>query len=153
MSWPLRAAVLLVALLALAGSTGCSGHTSDENAYVDQLNKVQSDFASSVAKALSPAPSRMNAKALAIQRLGSLETATDKLVAGLKAVDPPAKVKSLHHELIGELERFQVQVKKAVVSLTSVEPTDAQAQVATAALQFGPTIRKTISAINDKLQE
>jgi hypothetical protein len=151
-----RAAVLLVAVLALAGVTGCFGGNSDENAYVDQVNKVHNDFASSVAKALSSAPSQLNGKAEAIQDLGGLETAIDKLIADLKAVDPPAKVESLHHELISEMQQFHVQVKKAVASLTSSDPqviVAAQAQVATEAGQFGTTIRKTISGINDKLQE
>jgi hypothetical protein len=147
-----RAVVLLVAVLSLVGAGGCGGSNSDESAYLDQLSKVQNDFASSVAKALSSAPSQSNAKAQAIQRLGSLETETGKLVADLKAVDPPAKVKSLHHELISEMERFQAQVKKAAVSLTSVEPTDAEARIATAAGQFGPNISKTIAGINDKLK-
>jgi hypothetical protein len=153
---PLRSAVLLVAVLALAGATGCSGSNSDENAYVDQLNKVQNDFASSVAKALSSEPSQLDGKAQAIQSLGGLETAMDKLIADLKVVDPPSKVESLHHELISEMQRFHVHVQDAVASLTSSDPqviVDAQAQVATEAGQFGTTIRKTISGINDKLQE
>jgi hypothetical protein len=152
----LRAAVLLVAVLALAGATGCFGSNSDENAYVDQLNKVQNDFASSTAEALSSAPSQLNGKAQAIQSLGNFETAIDKLIADLKAVDPPAKVESLHHELISKMQRFHVHVKEAVASLTSPDPqviVAAQAQVATEALQLRTTIRKTISGINDKLQE
>jgi hypothetical protein len=152
----LRAAVLLVAVLALAGATGCGGSNSDENAYVDQLNKVQNDFASSVAKALSSEPSRLDAKAHAIQSFDSLETAIDKLIVDLKAVDPPAKVESLHNELLSEMQQFQVQVKKAAASLSSSDPEAilaAQAQFATEAGQLGTKIRKTISGINDKLKE
>ena len=152
----LRAVVLIVAVLALAGATGCFGSNGDENAYADQLNKVQNDFASSVAKALSSEPSQLDFKAETIQSLGSLETAIDKLLADLKTVDPPAKVESLHHELINETQQFQVRVKEAVASLTSSEPqviVAAQAQVATEAVQFGTTLRKAISRINDKLQE
>jgi hypothetical protein len=152
----LRAAVLVVAVLALAGATGCFGSNSDENAYVDQLNKVQNDFASSLAKAQSSAPSRLNAKAQAIQNFDTLETAIDKLIADLKAVDPPAKVESLHNELISEMQQFQVQVKKGAASLTTSDGPGFQAalaQFATEAGQFGTKISKTISGINDKLQE
>ena len=152
----LRAAVVLIAVLALAGATGCGRSNSDEYAYVDQLNKVQNDFASSVAKALSSEPSQLNGKAQAIQSLGSVETAIGKLIADLKALDPPAKVESLHNELIKEMQQFQVHVEEAVASLTSSDPQvilAAQAQVATEAGQFGTTLRKTISGIDDKLQE
>ena len=152
----LRAAVLLVAVLALAGATGCFGSNSDENAYVDQLNKVQNLFASSLAKAQSSAPSRLDAKAQAIQNFDRLETAIDKLIADLKAVDAPANVESLHNELIGEMQEVQVQVKKGAASLTVSDGPGFQAalaQFATEAGQFVTTIRKTISGINDKLQE
>jgi hypothetical protein len=167
----LRAAVLLVAILALAGATGCFGSNSDENAYVDQLSKVQNDFASSVAKAKvqnnsassvakaqaqGSAPSGLNAKAQAIQNFDTLEKANDKLIADLKAVDPPAKVESLHNGLISEMQQFQVHVKKAAASFTASDgPTieAALAQFTTELGQFGTKISKTITGINDKLQE
>jgi hypothetical protein len=138
----------------LAGATGCGGSNFDENAYVDQLNKVQDDLASRAAKL--QAPSGLDAKAQAIQTFDSLETANDKLIADLKAVDPPEKVASLHKELISEMQRFQVQVKKSAASLTASDGPAieaALAQFATEARQSGTKISKTISGINDKLQQ
>jgi hypothetical protein len=167
----LRAAILFVAVLALAGATGCFGSNGDENAYVDQLSKVQNDFASSVAKAKVQndsassvakahaqgiAPSGLNAKAQAIQNFDTLEKANDKLIADLEAVDPPAKVESLHGLLIFEMQQFQVQVKEAAASFTASDgPTieAALAQFPTELGQFGTKISKTISRIKDKLQK
>ena len=167
----LRAAVVLVAVLVLVGATGCFGSNSDENAYVDQLSKVQNDFASSVAKAKvqndsarsvakaqaqGTAPSGLNAKAQAIHNFDTLEKTNDKLIADLKAVDPPAKVESLHGLLIFQIQEFQVQVEKAAASFTASDgPTieAALAQFTTDLGQFGTTISKTISGINDKLQK
>jgi hypothetical protein len=170
MSRLLRAAVLLVAVLALAGATGCFLSNTDENAYVDQFNTVQNDFASNLAQAKaanrfargvakaqgSGESSELNVKAEAIQNFDTLEKANDKVIANLKAVDPPAKVESLHKELLSEMQQFQVQVKNRAASLTTSDGSTfeaALAQFATELGQSGTKIRKTIAGINDKLQE
>ena len=61
----------------------------------------------------------MDAKAQAILSFDGLEKANDKLIADLKAIDPPEEVESLHKQLLSEMQQFQVQVKDAAASLTA----------------------------------
>jgi membrane-bound lytic murein transglycosylase B len=150
----MRSAVLCLTALALV-ATGCGSDTKKNNDYVDAVNKAQTAFADNVKKVGSSAPLGGDAAAAAKQTFSDLSAAIDKVIADLKAVEPPDEVKDLHNQLISELREFGTQVADAGRSLTSSDPqaiATAQSKFATSASSLGTRISKTISDINAKLQ-
>ena len=116
-----RALVLCAAALGLVAGVGCGSDTKEANDYVSAINKAQTDFADSVQKIGSSAAGG-TPEEKAKNTFGRLERAIDGVVADLKAVDPPDKVKDLHSELVAELSQFKAQVKAAGDSLSSGDP-------------------------------
>jgi hypothetical protein len=151
-----RARTVVVCLAALAlVAAGCGSDTKSSNDYVSAVNKVQTDFANNVQKVGSSTPSGSDPAAAAKQTFANLETAINKAIADLKAVNAPDKVKSEHNELISELEKFKSQVSKAGDSLSSKDPQailKAQSEFAKSASTLGTQISQTIDSINKKLQ-
>jgi hypothetical protein len=146
----LRLTLLLATVLALVAATGCGSDTKSSNDYVTALNKVQTDFAASVSKT-----SAAGSGTQAADVFTNLSTAIDKLIADLKGVEPPDKVKDLHNELISEMTQFKSQVEAAGASLKSGDAQKivaAQTKFATEASQLGTKIGQTIDGINKKLQ-
>ena len=146
----LRAALVLTAVLALVAAAGCGSDTKSSNDYVNALNKVQTDFADSVSKT-----SAAGSGGKAADVFTNLSTAIDKLIADLKGVEPPDKVKDLHNELISEMTQFKSQVEAAGASLKSGDAAKivaAQTKFATEASALGTKIGQTIDGINKKLQ-
>jgi hypothetical protein len=142
------------AALSLVVAAGCGGSSTSSNDYVTALNKAQTDFAASVRKVGSSSAGG-NPTASAKKTFSDLSAATDKVVADLKAVEPPDKVKDLHQQLISEMTQFRAQVKAAGDSLTSNDPNailSAQSKFASSASSLGARISKTIGDINAKLQ-
>jgi hypothetical protein len=155
MSRLLRAVLVAAAALALVAASGCGGDTKSNNEYVDAINKVQTDFADSVGKTTS-APSGGDPQAAAKTTFANLKTAIDKVIADLKGVKPPDKVKTLHNELISEMQQFNTGIQKAGAALDSKDPQkilSAQTEFATGASTLGTKISQTIANINKKLQE
>lgn len=150
-----RAATICCAALSLIAATGCGGDTASKNDYVEAINKAQTDFASNVQKVGTSSSAGSDPAAAAKQTFASLGTAIDKVVADLKAVDPPDDVKDLHNELVSEMQEFKSQVDGAAKSLDSGDATavlKAQSKFAQSASTLGTRISKTISDINTKLQ-
>jgi hypothetical protein len=156
MKSPVRTAILCLAALLLVAGAGCGGSdTGSTNEYVSAVNKVQTDFANNVQKVGSSTPSGSDATAGAKQTFADLQTAIGKAVSDLKSVQAPDKVKSLHNDLISELEQFKSQVTEAGNSLNSKDPqaiTKAQSKFAASASTLGTRISQTINEINKKLQ-
>jgi hypothetical protein len=101
------------------------------------------------------APAGTDPAKAAQETFTNLKTAIDKVIADLKNVQPPDKVKSLHSDLISEMTQFDNDVKAAGNSLSSKDPkaiATAQTKFATAASALGTRISQTISQINQKLQ-
>jgi hypothetical protein len=148
-----RAAVVCLAALLLVA--GCGSDTKSSNDYVSAVNKVQTDFANNVQKVGSSAPSGSDPAIAAKKTFADLETAIDKVIADLKAVEAPDKVKDLHNQLISEMDQFKSQVSEAGDSLSSKNPqtiVQAQTKFATAASTLGTKISATIDQINKTLQ-
>ena len=153
----LRAAVICAASLSLVAAAGCGGSdTQSSNDYVAALNKVQTDLVANVQKVGStPSGGSSDPVASAKQTFSKLESAIKQGVTDLKGVQAPDKVKSLHNELIAEVQQFGDQVKAAGDSLNSKDPTaivTAQTKFATSATTLQTKISRTIDAINKKLQ-
>src|SRR5215212_3140886 len=152
----LRAAVICAAALSLVVAAGCGGDTKSSNDYVSAINKVQTDFAADVQKVGSSSSAGSDPAAAAKKTFTDLKTAIDKVIADLKGIEAPDKVKDLHNQLIAEINDFQDQVKAAGDSLNSKDPqaiVSAQSKFATSASSLGTRISKTISDINTKLQD
>jgi hypothetical protein len=152
----LRAAVAFAAVLSLVVAAGCGGSSTSSDDYVSALNKAQADFASNVKKVgSSSSQAGSDPTANAKKTFSDLSAATDKVIADLKAVQAPDKVKALHNQLISEMSEFGAQVKAAGNSLDSKDPKtilSAQSKFATSASSLGARISKTIGDINAKLQ-
>jgi len=150
-----RVAVICAAAISLVAAGGCGSDTKSSNSYVDAINKAQTEFVDNVQKAGSGASTSSDPTQRAKDTFASLDAAIQKVVAELKAVKPPDKVKDLHNELISELDQFESQVKTAADSLGSGNPqaiVQAQSKFATSASLLGTRISHTIDSINTKLQ-
>src|SRR3954447_5010271 len=155
MTSPLRVAVACAAALSLVVTAGCGGSSTSTDEYVKALNKAQTDFAASVKKVGASSSACSDPLATAKKPFSDLSAATDKVVADLKAVKPPDKVKALHQQLVTEMTEFRAQVKAAGETLNSNDPTkilSAQSKFAARASSLGARISKTIGDINAKLQ-
>jgi hypothetical protein len=145
-----RLALLALTAVVLAAGAGCGGDTKSNNDYVAKLNKAQTDFAATVGKTTAPAGGD------AQDTFAALNVALDKVVADLKGVEAPDKVKSLHNQLISQMEQFSGDVKEAGAALASKDQKKilaAQTKFSTSASTLGTKIGQTIEAINKKLQE
>lgn len=152
----LRLVTICVAALALVVAPGCGSDTKQSNDYVAAINKVQTDFANNVQKVGTSSSAGSDPAAAAKKTFDDLSAAIDKVIADLKNVEPPDKVKDLHNQLISEMEEFNSQVGKAADSLSSKDPQailKAQSQFAASASTLGTKISKTIDDINTKLHE
>jgi len=155
MTSPVRLAVVGLAALSLVTGAGCGSDTKSSNDYVSAVNKVQTEFAKNVRKVGTSTPSGADPAAAAKKTFSDLETAIDKAISDLKGVEAPDKVKSLHNELISEMQQFKSQVSQAGDSLKSGDPqaiVKAQTKFATSASTLGSKISKTIDDINSRLQ-
>ena len=141
----------VIALALTLVAAGCGSDTADKNEYVNAVNKAQTDFADGIGKVQQGASASDGAAVF-----DEMKASVDKVVADLKAVDPPEDVKSLHDQLVSQLADFGDAVEKAG---SSIESGDAQT-LATAQATFarevsgvGAQIGATIQQINAKLQE
>ena len=149
-----RASAVCLAALSLVAA-GCGSDTKAKNDYVDAVNKAQTEFADNIQKAGSSTPSGSDPAAGAKQTFTALGAAIDKVIADLKAVEPPDDVKDLHNKLISQLNDFGGQIDQAASALGSGDLkaiAAAQAKFAQSASSLGTEISKTISDINTKLQ-
>jgi hypothetical protein len=150
-----RVALACLAALTLVAGVGCgSSDTKSSNDYVSAVNKVQTDFADNVRKVGSSSPSGSDPAAAAKKTFSDLQSAIDKAISDLKGVEAPGKVKSLHNELISEMETFKSQVNEAASSLDSKDPqtiVKAQTKFAQSASTLGTKISQTIDSINKTL--
>src|SRR6476661_8460784 len=99
-----RAALVTIAALALLVGAGCGGgDTQSANDYVKSINKVQTDFASSMNSTAAPSTSSSDPMASAKATFSKIDTGLKKVVAELKGIKPPDKVKTQHQDLIREI--------------------------------------------------
>ena len=138
----------LAVALSLAFLVACGGDTTAKNEYVAAVNRAQTEFAAGIAKARPGAD--------AAKTFDDMQAAIDKVVADLRAVDPPDEVAALHERLVREMAGFGTAVEQAAGSLTSGDPgklAAAQAAFTRSTAGAGRKIDATIGQINAKLQE
>lgn len=154
---PLRAAlVLVVASLALAFASGCGGgdaHKAD-NAYVDAVNRTQSDFAASFDKLASQISATSTAQQ-DVKTIQGFRGAVAGAVARLKAIKPPARVKALHAQLVGSLTGYEAALGRAQKAFAVSDPQQviaAETQLTSAVTKLSAQINRTIDSINSALR-
>src|SRR3954453_14816201 len=119
-----RPAVLLALVLALATAAGCGGGGSGSgagDAYVKEVNAAQSGLAKRFDQ-LQNAAAATSTPAQDRRTLRAYEAAVDAAVARLRAADPPADVRRLHEQFVGEIADYGIEVRRARKALRATRP-------------------------------
>lgn len=148
--------VVLVALGALLGATGCGGgdDTKDKNAYVAAVNAAQERFAKSSELLQADISTATSTAAEDRRALDGLATAVRALVRELRGITPPGDVTALHAQLVKAVEGFGpvVRARRAVVD--SSDPRKVIAARTRFSTGFGTVsdaVQAAIERINRKL--
>ena len=155
MSGRLRILSLLSLLLAAVALGACGGadERKEKNAYVQQVNSAQTEFASTV----TTVSQRITSKSSSSEdrkTLQQFETAIEDGVAKLRNIKVPADVMSEHKQLVGAMTGFGVDIKKATDALKNPNTrtiAEAQRAITTATQTVNTRIDAAIAAINSKL--
>jgi hypothetical protein len=147
------AALVLTAAFALAAA-GCGGESNENKAYVDAVNRAQSDFA----KQFKQLSGRITATSTAGQdreTLRGFEAVIADVVDRLRNVKPPERVGRLHEQLIAAIESYGREIEKARDRLRSRSPARiiaAQTELISSITQVSARINRTIDQINKRLR-
>ena len=150
----LLSVILVVA--AAAGLTACGGDKAAEerNAYADQVNRAQNNFAQSF-KSLSKRITRTTTPGRGRKTLQGFEDAVDAVVLDLRRIDTPADLQPLHRRLITEISGYGRAIHRAKLAFATGSPQRilrAQSALVTATTAISARINRTIAAINRQLQ-
>ena len=150
------AGALVLLLLVTALLAGCGGgDTKTNNAYVDQVNKVQSEFAATFERLSG----QITATSTAAQDRATLESfrrAVDKTVANLRAITPPDKVKDLHAQLATTIASYGAAIAAAEKGLTRADAATrakASAKLSEETSTTSADFSRVIDEINRKLRQ
>jgi hypothetical protein len=148
-------ALLALALLLLAGASGCGGDQNKaDNAYVDAVNQAQSDFAATFDK-LAAKISATSTPQQDVRTLQGLRGAVSGAVKRLHAIKPPDRVKTLHAQLVTALGDYAGALARAQEAFATSDPQQviaAETRLTSAVTQLGVRINHTIDAINSRLR-
>jgi uncharacterized phage infection (PIP) family protein YhgE len=145
--------VLLVVVALVVAS--CGSDTKAANDYVDSVNKAQNQFATTFDRLSSKITSTSTAKQDR-ETLDGFKQAVDKVVADLRSVKPPGKVRDLHGQLVAEISAYGREIDKAKAAFAGNDPQaiiKAQTELVSAVTRVSTQINQTIDAINKKLRE
>lgn len=148
-------ALCLLVVLSLTLAACGSDDTKATNEYVAQVNAIQNEVAAqfrTAGGAISPTSS-VAADQAALTRF---DTAVTNATAKLKAVKAPDKVKSLHADLVKEVDGYHQSIQAARLALTAKSQaavSRAQTEFASGTAETSTSITTTIDAINRKLHE
>ncbi len=145
--------------LAIAAALGLAACGDDEaakerNAYADQVNRAQSDFAQSF-KSLSRRITSTTTPGQGRRTLQGFEDAVDNVVTDLRRIDAPSDVQPLHRRLIREIAGYGREIHKAKLAFATGAPQRilrAQSALVSATTQISARINRTIAAINRRLR-
>jgi cytochrome c556 len=150
-----RTVTVCLAALALVVSGCGSNDTQAANDYISKINKVQADFANSLSSGASTGTtSASDPLAGAKATFREIDDGLTKVVANLKAITPPDKVRELHQQLVTEISQLDREVKKIEASVSTGDLKKiaaAQTNFASAAARLQNQFGQTIDSINQKL--
>jgi hypothetical protein len=149
------ASLVVVGLALLASGCGSgSGKVEEANAYVKDVNRAQRMFAGTVdqlaGRITSTSTTRQDRRTMT-----RFQTAVDRVVADLRAVNAPDRVAPLHRELVDEIGAYAGNVRKAAKGIESNNAKrllKAQQDLADATTKVSAQINRTIDRINKGLQ-
>ena len=144
---------VVAAVLALAGC-GEDKRAQARNAYADEVNRAQSDFAQSF-KSLSKRITRTTTPGRGRRTLQGFEDAVDNVVTALRRIDAPADVQPLHRRLIAEIAGYGRAIHRAKLAFATGSPQRilrAQSALVNSTTAISERINRTIAAINRQLQ-
>jgi hypothetical protein len=153
-SWAGRVAAVVLAVACALGAAGCGGETQENNAYVDAVNRAQSDFAAQF-KQLSRRITPTSTASQDRETLRGFESVIDGVVRRLRTVEPPERVRGLHDELIGAIEGYGREIEKARDRFRSRSPARiiaAQTELISGITAVSARINRTINRINSRLR-
>ncbi len=142
----------LVLLLAVAALAGC-GNSEERNAYVDDLNAAQMDFATTVNR-LSGSATRDSAQREDRATLNRYQDAIDDIVGELRRIDAPQVVEPEHRRLLAAMRGFGTDIEEVVAALRGRDARAirrAQGTLADASTVADRAITMAIADINAKL--
>lgn len=152
---PRRPVVLSLLACSVLGLAGCSdGGVKQANAYVGAVNAAQGRFAATSERLLADiVPDDVPVENGAA--LSRFYGAVDGFADELRAIQPPAAVRTLHDRLISAIVRFGGELRRAGRGITSGSASrilTGQERLAAATAAVGKRINATIAAINTALQ-
>jgi hypothetical protein len=145
--------LLVAAVLGLA-ACGQDKAAQQRNAYADQVNRAQSDFAQSF-KSLSRRITKTTTPGRGRRTLQGFEDAVDNVVTDLRRIDAPSDVQPLHRRLIDEIAGYGRAIHRAKVAFATGSPQRilrAQSALVSSTTAISERINRTIAAINQRLQ-
>ena len=147
--------VLLVATAVLGlAACGQDKAAQERNAYADQVNRAQSDFAQSF-KSLSRRITRTTTPGRGRRTLQGFEDAVDNVVTDLRRIEAPSDVQPLHRRLIDEIAGYGRAIHRAKLAFETGSPQRilrAQSALVSRTTAISARINSTIAAINRRLQ-
>jgi hypothetical protein len=147
--------VLAAALVLSLAAAGCGGDTESGNRYVTAVNKAQTDFVAIVDDAESRQSQDSSDSETAAQ-LEAIRTAAAKVVRELRAIEPPAEVKTLHASLVREAQSLVTAFGKAADAYRSADPSrilSAKVDLNNDVSSVNTQLNATIQALNRKLHD
>jgi hypothetical protein len=145
--------LLVAAVLGLA-ACGQDKAAEQRNAYADQVNRAQSDFAQSF-KSLSRRITKTTTPGRGRRTLQGFEDAVDNVVTDLRRIDAPSDLQPLHRRLIDEIAGYGQAIHRAKVAFATGSPQRilrAQSALVNSTTAISARINRTIAAINQRLQ-
>jgi hypothetical protein len=149
--------VLLAALLVagLLGGCGGGGKVEKANRYITAINEGQKRFAENVNRVSAGVTSKVT-PAQERKLLGGYLRAVDEVVADMRAIHPPSRVRDLHARLAAAPLAFAGEIEVAqreLASRNSAKILDAMERVPRATTKLFREINGTLVAINRELGE
>jgi hypothetical protein len=155
MPGPVRVLLLFALVASALAGCGGGGGVKEANTYVDEVNRAQNRFASTI-DTLSTRITSTSTPADDRATLGRFEAAVGRVVTDLRAVHPPDQVRGQHAQLIAALEGYGTEVKQVSEDISSGSASrllGAQEELAKATADVSQKINATIAAINHKLSK
>lgn len=142
----------LVAAVLLAGCG--SGGVDETNRYVDAVNRAQTQFAGTMDQ-LSGRINTASSLSADGRVLRRFDGAVQRVVIGLREIQPPDQVAALHRRLVGEMDQYGARVRREAGTLRSKDPARlaaAQQRLLSATDNVSHDINTTIDQINRRLR-
>jgi hypothetical protein len=147
--------IVIVIALAIGGCGGGDEERKTQNAYVSDVNEVQSKFSTAYSRIASQITSTTSAREDRAT-VSQLERTLDDTVAQLRAVKAPSEVAKLHGELVGVLQGYSTALGELTDDLLSRSRTRvarATTLLATETSDASSDFSHKINEINEQLRD